>query len=145
MNSEITTWSNQKAWRKNGQQSNVLIVDSSATTRILVANMFIDCGIDADTAGDSTEAVLKYRIFNFDMVIVEVNMEALAGIHIAKAIRNAPTSSENPLLIYALTDNERQESIKKMKDAMMDGFLRKPITIEAIEKIAKHHCLSSEY
>lgn len=122
-------------------QKRILVADDNLlirrqVRRILEADQQIEICAEAE---DGAEAVRKARVFQPDIVLLDVFMPVLSGLAAAREIRKA--SSDLPIVILTLYDSA--EIQVESKKAGADAFLAKadgPIKLlETIREVLSHH------
>jgi CheY-like chemotaxis protein len=68
-------------------------------------------------------------------VLMDLSMPRMDGFEAARRLRSLQRSGEiPPFRIVAATANTGDDSERRCKDAGMDGFLRKPLLLEALRR-----------
>ncbi|PHR63201.1 MAG: hypothetical protein COA47_00880 [Robiginitomaculum sp.] len=89
------------------------------------------------------DAVEAARRQTFDLVFMDIRMPKMDGLSAARAIR-ALGGAWTDIPIVALTANAFAEDKKACHQAGMDGFLTKPISVDALNAAQKHWTNQSE-
>lgn len=79
-----------------------------------------------DTAGNGAEALEKYKKNSYELVITDLTMPVMDGIELTKSIRNI-NDTQNILILSAYFESD---SLLKLINIGIDGFLTKPVDIE---------------
>jgi CheY-like chemotaxis protein len=69
---------------------------------------------------------------DFDLVLMDVQMPEMDGIDATKAIRNSEEGTGQHLLILAMTANAMAEDRDACLKAGMDGYISKPMRVDAL-------------
>jgi CheY-like chemotaxis protein len=91
-----------------------------------VARAFLEMyGLDVTIAGNGLEAVDHVKRASFDVVLMDMQMPEMDGIHAARAIRLLPQGERLPIIAMtaAAMDEDRQACLA----AGMDAHISKPI------------------
>ncbi len=104
------------------KKKHVLAVDDSEPMRKLVSLVLKAAGYDVTTASDGTEALEKFRIHDFDLVVTDMNMPKMHGLDLIRSIRE--TDMEVPIL--ALTTESEENIRQRGSQAGANGWVLKP-------------------
>ncbi|OGX10151.1 MAG: hypothetical protein A2Y06_00030 [Omnitrophica WOR_2 bacterium GWA2_37_7] len=121
----------------NCKGARVLVVEDSVTNQMLMREYFRQLGCMGEFTISGYEAIDILRINqNFDMVLMDIQLAGLSGIEATKMIRK-DISEEIPII--ALTAAVFDEDKQKAKQAGMNDFLPKPVSLAALkEMISKY-------
>lgn len=110
----------------------VLVVDDNPHMRRLVSTILKAFGVTKlCDAADAKQAWSKLREFSPDIVILDWMMSGMSGIELTKMIRTEP-SSPNPFVpIIMLTGHTHIDRVLEARDAGVNEFLVKPISVNA--------------
>lgn len=113
---------------------NILIIDDSATMRMIVVKSLRQAGFDTATvieASGAKEALQKLAAGNIDLVLADVNMPEISGIELVKVVKTKmPT-----LPVVMVTTESSPEMKEKMQAAGANGIVTKPFPPEELKKI----------
>lgn len=95
--------------------------------RILLAEDFIV--IEAPTA---TEALQKLETLRPDLILMDINMPEVDGFTLTAELKKRPHLKSVPII--ALTANVMRGDRERTLDAGCDGYLQKPIDVDALPR-----------
>ncbi|MBN1935781.1 MAG: response regulator [Anaerolineae bacterium] len=114
-------------------QTSILIVDDDSGLRRTMAMIFERIGYAVETAADGAEAVERVRDRPFDMILMDVRMPVLDGVHALKQIKAIrPEAVVTMMTGFALED--------LLQDALTEGafaLLDKPVSIDEVIVLIK--------
>ena len=114
----------------------VLAVDDSPTNRLLIARQLKLLGLQVQTAADGNEAFGLWRASQFALVLTDLNMPAMDGFGLSRAIRASEAArgcQRTPVLAW--TANALSGIEDQCSAAGMDDVLVKPAELEQIKEI----------
>lgn len=111
----------------------VLIIDDNQHMRRLVVAIMQAFGVrDYFEAHDAEHAWAYQRDINPDIIILDWQLPGMTGIEYARLIRNSP-KSHNPFVpIIMLTGHTHIEHVRQARDAGINEFLAKPVSVKAM-------------
>lgn len=101
----------------------VLVVDDSATTRMLHQSALEAAGFSVLTANDGESALRMLSARAFDAVVADIRMPKMSGLELSRAIRRNPRMEHLPILLC--TSLEREEDRQEALACGATGFLPK--------------------
>lgn len=115
---------------------NILIVDDSATMRMIVIKSLRQAGFDTATVAEANgakEALQKLAAGGVDLVLCDVNMPEISGIELVKVVKKKmPT-----IPIVMVTTESSAEMKQQMLDAGANGIVTKPFPPEELQRVLK--------
>ncbi len=121
----------------------VLVVEDNAINREVVLEMLELLGVQAEVAEDGRHGVEHFRRTTVDLVFMDCQMPVMDGYHATREIRALEASAGRaPTPIVALTANSFPEDVQRCRDAGMDDFVRKPLTVEALVEAIERNAVS---
>ncbi len=115
-----------------------LVVDDNASAREVISRMVDSLGWRADLAASGMEALelLRQSIDRgraYDVIFVDWSMPEMDGWQTAEHIRQITPSGTSPLIVM-VTAHGREMLAQRLasEQALLDGFLVKPITISTL-------------
>jgi two-component system, sensor histidine kinase len=109
----------------------LLVAEDNEVNCEVLAAMIAHLGHEAQFAHDGRAAVLAVQHGRFDLVLMDLHMPELDGLAATRAIRALP-GDKATLPIIALTADAYAETRVRCFDAGMNGFLSKPVTLDAL-------------
>ncbi len=123
----------------------VLVVEDNLVNQKLATLLVKRQGCEVDVAGDGFQALEKLRQFQFDLILMDVQMPKMDGHEATRKIREIEATSArikyaglagiDPVEIVGLTAHARKEDEQKCYDSGMNGFLTKPIERDKLNEI----------
>jgi signal transduction histidine kinase/ActR/RegA family two-component response regulator len=108
----------------------LLAAEDNATNQQVLAAVMESLGIDIDIVADGRQAVEAWRSYDYDLILMDIQMPVMDGIAAAREIRAAEHGSgKGRTPIIALTANALTHQIEEYLAAGMDGHVAKPIEI----------------
>ena len=89
--------------------------------------------VSIELADTGRKAVEMVKQGNYDVVLMDIEMEEMNGYEAARAIRNLEHSNSK-VPIIAITANAMPKEIQKCYDAGMDGYISKPFASQDLAK-----------
>lgn len=108
----------------------VLIVDDSATMRLLTSDALIKSGFEVIQAEDGETALALLNTKRPDVILLDVEMPGLNGFEVCREIRKLPDYQYTPIMM--VTGLEDYESINQAFMAGATDFTTKPINVALI-------------
>jgi CheY-like chemotaxis protein len=116
----------------------ILLVDDSATARLMICIVLQGEPYDVLTASDGVEALDKAHQNRPDLILLDVIMPLMDGIETCKRLRGDPLTHATPIIMLSGRDDE---GITEASYAYgCNDFVFKPV--DPVELLAKvHSCL----
>lgn len=104
---------------------NVLMVEDEPTVAAVIHGLLERLGHRAVHAANGLAALAELKTRHFDLVLLDLDLPGIDGLQLARMIR-AGAGTALPLIAVTARSVGDEESL--VRDAGMDGLLRKPIT-----------------
>jgi signal transduction histidine kinase/DNA-binding response OmpR family regulator len=109
----------------------VLLAEDNRVNRIVATSMLEKLGCSVTVAEDGRKAVEAVRRGGCDLVVMDVMMPHMDGLAATRAIRSLP-GPESRVPIVGLTANAFRSDAEACRQAGMDGYVAKPVTLERL-------------
>ena len=119
--------------RKRGQR--ILVVDDNTDAATSLALLLEMEDYEVCTAADGEEAVEQARIFEPQIIFMDLAMPKLNGLEAARRIRALPHGK--PVRIVALTGLGQPADRQRSHSAGMDHHLTKPVSFDALQSVLR--------
>ena len=110
---------------------NVLTVDDSRASRLVIGRFLADMGFTVTEAADGTEGLRYLKAGRkFDALIVDSEMPGMSGVEFIRAVRADAANVETPIIMIS-----NQNSSDRMVEAIESGaneYIMKPFTREIL-------------
>jgi len=111
----------------------ILVVDDNAHMRKLVVTILQAFGaVQIFEAADGEQALGLMRDANPDVIILDWVMEGMSGLEFAKEVRTSPNTPNPFVPIIMLTGHTAIDHVRQARDAGVNEFLAKPVSVKAI-------------
>jgi two-component system sensor histidine kinase/response regulator len=117
-----------------GTSYRVLLAEDNEINRRVAGRMLERAGHTVVTATDGREAVAAFAAGDFDLVLMDMQMPVMDGVHATAAIRSAEKDTGRHVPVVALTAHAMKGDEERFLEAGMDAYLSKPITFESLYK-----------
>ena len=111
-----------------GEKKRVLIVDDEPENRSFLVNFLVPLGFEVEEAVDGEQAVHQTKLFNPDLILMDLIMPKMYGLDAARIIRSEGAAGS--AVIIAFSASVRKEEKHQDFNTIFDDFLPKPLKIE---------------
>ncbi len=111
-----------------GSDNRILLVEDNETNQVLAREILESYNYQVDIAEDGMEALEKVKSYQFDCVLMDIQLPDFNGYEATRKIRNEMGLSELPVI--ALTANVMEKHRREAENAGMNEMISKPIDIE---------------
>ncbi len=110
----------------------ILVVEDNATNRLIASRLLEHMGHAVDTVADGAEAVQAVRSIPYDLVLMDLMMPTMDGLTATRLIRDrGGFVGRTPII--GLTANAACGQEAACREAGMNGFVTKPVTVAQLE------------
>ena len=106
-------------------QANILVVDDNYVNQQVMRLMLESSGANVTIAENGLVALRQLRQFEFDTVLLDIQMPVMDGLTCARKIRESADIKDLPII--AMTAHSRKEDYERSLEAGIDIHLEKPI------------------
>ncbi len=116
------------AWRKDLR---VLVVEDNLTNQTLIREQLNVLGYTVDIVSDAGSALEAINRSQYDVILMDCELPGMNGYQATAEIRRREGNRAS-LKIIALTAHVTDNQKKRCLDAGMDGYLRKPASLQTL-------------
>jgi signal transduction histidine kinase/DNA-binding response OmpR family regulator/HPt (histidine-containing phosphotransfer) domain-containing protein/PAS domain-containing protein len=109
----------------------ILLAEDNATNQKLALRLLARMGYRADVVANGLEVLRALKRQVYDVVLMDIQMPELDGLEATRRIRHEWPAEQQPHVI-AMTANAMQGDREMCLAAGMDGYISKPIRVEAL-------------
>jgi CheY-like chemotaxis protein len=118
-----------------GPRPTVLVAEDDAVNQLIVREMLVQLGCDAEIVDDGAAAVECACRSHYDLVLMDLHMPGLDGCEATRRIRQRLRAERLP--IVALTANVLPSDREQCLDAGMDDFVTKPVSLAQLGAVIR--------
>ena len=113
---------------KDPKELKILLAEDNYINQRIAVLTFNQLGIQIDIASNGQEAVDMYRLNNYDLIFMDMQMPVMDGLEATRQIRKYERESnlDRHVFIVALTANLISDRKTDCVLAGMDDFMEKP-------------------
>ncbi len=117
----------------------ILLAEDNPTNQIVATQMLHALNAEVTLCSDGIEALEKFELGDFDLVVVDIEMPRMTGLDVIRTIR-ARSDARARVPIVALTAYAMRAHRDRIAAAGADGLISKPITsVEALGEALRLH------
>ncbi|MBE9463760.1 response regulator [Dyadobacter subterraneus] len=105
----------------------ILVVDDEPLNILVMRRLLERWGITVDSCFDGIQALEKVENFDYDLILMDINMPKMDGFEASKRIRKIPFPSKASIPILAVTASTEAITQGHQKTSDIDDYLMKPI------------------
>ncbi|MFH1984657.1 MAG: PAS domain-containing protein [Pseudomonadota bacterium] len=120
----------------------VLVVDDNADNQVLLKALLAPIGVEIRQAHNGREALMLFEEFSPHAVLMDMRMPDMDGYEATRRIKNTDKGLATPVI--ALTASAFEEGKRRIFDAGVDAYLRKPFQHWEVYEILGR-CLGLRY
>lgn len=121
----------------------ILVVEDDIQIQELISEFLKSEEYVVETANDGVEGYEKFKIGNFDLVILDVMMPRLDGYGLCKMIRGV----RQVPIIFLTALNEEDDEVKAF-NLEADDYITKPfsfnVLIQRVKAVLRRYCIANE-
>jgi CheY-like chemotaxis protein len=111
----------------------ILVSEDNATNRAFLEAVLSRLGHHAEFCENGFDALQQLRVQDFDLVLMDLHTPMMDGFQAARLMRGLP-APKCDVRIVALSADAFEESRERAIASGMDGFLAKPVSMEALAR-----------
>jgi signal transduction histidine kinase len=117
----------------------VLVAEDHVVNQQSIAKLLEKNGLRVDVVGDGREAVARYSVTGYSMILMDCQMPDMDGCEATRRIRKMEVVTGRRTPVIAITANAMASEQDRCRRAGMDDYIVKPFAPEKlIECIASH-------
>eukprot|EP01102_Stenamoeba_stenopodia_P010819 TRINITY_DN3294_c0_g1_i6.p1 TRINITY_DN3294_c0_g1~~TRINITY_DN3294_c0_g1_i6.p1 ORF type:complete len:1754 (+),score=492.81 TRINITY_DN3294_c0_g1_i6:239-5500(+) len=122
---------------------NILLVEDNVVNQRLAIRVLQKLGFNVTVAGNGVQAVEVCQRKTFDIILMDVQMPEMGGFEATAKIREIEGGQRRTPII-AMTAHAIQGYREKCLEGGMDGYISKPIHVEALRRTIEETLAKSE-
>ncbi len=120
--------------RKTAEQRKevILVAEDNIINQKVIARLLEAMGLQFDIVNDGEEALEAMKHDFYGMVLTDFHMPNMDGLMLTKALKSHENQTVRSTPVIMLTADAQTEAEEMCRDAGVQGFLSKPIVVEAL-------------
>jgi signal transduction histidine kinase/CheY-like chemotaxis protein len=119
----------------------VLLVEDNPVNRTLTRRLLEKLGCQVLTASDGEAATSLWQLHDFDLVFMDCQMPRIDGFEATRRLRRWERDKRRDRVpVVALTASAMEGDEERCREAGMDSFVAKPVTIEMLRAVLEQYC-----
>ncbi|MGB2925893.1 MAG: response regulator [Limnothrix sp.] len=104
--------------------SKILVVEDSMSQREMISELLRNSGLDVEVAGDGVEALENLKLFQPDLIVLDIVMPRMNGYELCRRIKSEPKTQDIPVVMCS-SKGEEFDRYWGMKQGA-DAYIAKP-------------------
>ncbi|NJN75441.1 MAG: response regulator [Synechococcaceae cyanobacterium RL_1_2] len=117
------------------QDLRLLVVEDTAVNRKVVGNLLSLLNIQADFATNGAEAFSKVQKSKYNVILMDCLMPVMDGYEATRLIRSQEQSTNEHIVIIAMTANAMKGDREKCLQSGMDDYITKPLNLQKLSAV----------
>ncbi len=118
---------------------NVLVAEDNKMNALILKRFFTKWKVNFKIAENGNELLKIYKNFDFDLILMDLQMPELNGYETTKIVRNLPDKNKASIPIIALTAFAQTDIKEKTERYKMNGFMGKPFNPVELYNLLKSY------
>jgi two-component system, cell cycle response regulator DivK len=117
----------------------ILVVDDNPANLKLARVVLAGAGFAVRTAGDAEAAMHEIESASPQLILMDVQLPGMDGLTLTRQLKGDPRYRH--IVVIGLTAYAMRGDEEKVRAAGCDGYMSKPIDIEALPRVVAEHLL----
>jgi signal transduction histidine kinase/CheY-like chemotaxis protein len=118
---------------QDGPDIRILAAEDNPTNQLVLKTLLAELGLDAEIVDNGAKAVEAWKVKDFDVVLMDMQMPVMDGLTASTEIRSIAASTGRARTpIIAFTANVMAHQVKSYTDAGIDAVVAKPIEFQKL-------------
>ncbi|MBC8503391.1 MAG: response regulator [Anaerolineales bacterium] len=114
------------------KKTSILYVEDNIANRLLVRRILEAEGYTVIEAEDAKKAIAILEKENPNLILMDINMPEVDGYTLTGQLKDIPKLKNVPII--AITANVMRGDRERTLDAGCDGYIQKPVDVDALPK-----------
>ena len=127
----------EKLLSDTAHPARILVAEDNLVNQRLIIRLLEQEGHQVTVVGSGREAVAAHTADHFDLILMDIQMPDMDGVHASQLIRSGSCRPTVPII--ALTANAFEGDREKYLSSGMSGYVAKPINREELLRLVQRH------
>lgn len=124
------------------QKGKVLVVDDDAVSQVFAVQALRSAGYEVLTAKHGADALILLLQHDIDLMLLDCELPVMDGFETTHLIRSGHCPGKEGIPIIAFTSHSMVGYPQRCKQVGMNGFLKKPASIQGIQTAVEQGILA---
>lgn len=115
----------------------ILVIDDNELNRKLAEKILTLSGYEVRAAGEGEQGIEMARARRPDLILLDMRLPDIDGLEVLRRLRGLPEMIGVPII--AMTANAMPGEAERFVAAGCDGYVQKPISIQAFRNEVRRH------
>lgn len=102
---------------------NILVVDDSVTSRTMLKNILSGVGYSVETSPEVSDAFVKLKMHNFDLIITDLEMPKINGFKFVEMLKNDEMYMDIPVIM--VSSKPKQKIAAELRNHDIENYIQK--------------------
>ncbi|MBW1774830.1 MAG: response regulator [Deltaproteobacteria bacterium] len=112
----------------------ILLVEDNEINLEIMQSQLLSAGYQVETAPNGKEALAKWEKGDYDVVLTDLEMPEMDGYALVAEIRKNSMGGSKTPIILAITASDFDLTEERARDLGFDGYLLKPLDLDALKR-----------
>jgi|GEM_PF-1000259 len=114
------------------QTLRILLADDNPVNQVVAEHMLNELGYQPDIVADGSDVLERLKQQPYDLILMDLHMPKMGGLETSRYIQAHFPKPQQPVII-AMTADVMGEVMADCTQAGMQGYIGKPVTLEALK------------
>ncbi|MDQ6734910.1 MAG: ATP-binding protein, partial [Nitrospirota bacterium] len=120
---------------QRGEHCRILVVEDNTVNQNIAVKMLTKLGFRADAVANGHEALDALRQIPYDLIVMDCQMPEMDGYETTAIIRKSDSLNRKDIPIVAMTANATKSDEERCRQAGMDDYMTKPMSMDRFEAV----------
>ncbi|MCK5701522.1 MAG: response regulator [Cyclobacteriaceae bacterium] len=119
---------------------NILLIDDDMASQFIIAKNLHHLGDKLDICSSSEDAMERVSSYNYDLILVDLNLPAVNGFELSKSLKLLSVSNSTPLKIIGLSGLDHPLLPTLISNSDVDDYIIRSFDYSDLKSKIVNHC-----